>query len=642
MDSQKRENILNLALSATPEELEQSLVLDSGFEAETQLWEVIVRYDVGTLPEMEENREGLWEQLQRAGVLGTRELEQKRGIRVVELLGGYGILTLTRPQILKLSNVPEITYIEMPKRLFFSVDKGRAASCISPLQTGTVGGARQRLLGNGVLVAILDSGIDYFHPDFRKKDGSTRILRIWDQTAVWQPRQEEIEGEQENGNEEQAGSREQIGIFRYQMGVEYTEAQINEALSRSTRQEALKVVPVTDSTASGHGTAVASIAAGNGNGSQGEQYRGVAPESSLLIVKVGTPRENSFPRTTELMMAVDYTLRTAAALRMPVAINISIGNNYGSHDGTSLLETYLDTASDTGRAVICIGTGNEGASRAHVSVQLEERRIQEVEFSISTYETGLTIQLWKRYTDSFQVELISPSGATAGPFRQELGTQEFRLEQTKLLLYYGEPAPYTQAQEVFLDFLPQDTYLNTGIWRIRLIPERIVAGDVNLWLPGSGAVNFGTGFLMPTPNITLTIPSTAAKVISVAAYDTAKNAYANFSGRGFTRVTNQVKPDLAAPGVGIMSASVGGGYGSRSGTSFATPFVTGSAALMLEWGIIRGRDPYLYGAVIIRLKYDFYGKKSFEWREDTRGRWRMLDSKTVGSLLFRFPKSKEF
>ena len=99
MDSQKRENILNLALSATPEELEQSLVLDSGFEAETQLWEVIVRYDVGTLPEMEENREGLWEQLQRAGVLGTRELEQKRGIRVVELLGGYGILTLTRPFI---------------------------------------------------------------------------------------------------------------------------------------------------------------------------------------------------------------------------------------------------------------------------------------------------------------------------------------------------------------------------------------------------------------------------------------------------------------------------------------------------------------------------------------------------------------
>ena len=148
---------------------------------------------------------------------------------------------------------------------------------------------------------------------------------------------------------------------------------------------------------------------------------------------------------------------------------------------------------------------------------------------------------------------------------------------------------------MFLDFLAQNSYLNTGVWKIRFTPERIVVGEVNLWLPGSGAVNFGTGFLMPTPDITLTIPSTAEKVISVAAYDTAKDAYADFSGRGFTRVTNRVKPDLAAPGVGIMSASVGGGYGSRSGTSFATPFVTGSAALLMEWGIVQGRDAYLYG-----------------------------------------------
>lgn len=580
MDSQKRENILNLALNATPEELEQSLVLDTGFEKETQLWEVIVRYDTGVLRETEENRESLWQQLQRAGVLGEIEAEQKRGIRVVELFGGYGILTLTKPQILKLSDVSEITYMEMPKRLFFSVDKGRTASCISPLQSGAIGG-RQKLLGNGVLVAILDSGIDYFHSDFRNRDGSSRILRIWDQTAAWQP--------------------EQVRLSRYQTGREYTKEQIDQALEQGSREEALRIVPVTDGTVSGHGTAVASIAAGNGRGSQGEQYRGVAPESSILVVKVGTARENGFPRTTELMMAVDYTLRTAMELHMPVAINISIGNNYGSHDGTSLLETYLNTASDAGRAVICIGTGNEGASRAHVSVQLKERQQQEVEFSISAYETGLTLQIWKRYVDRFFITLVSPSGAEAGPFQQELGTQEFRLEQTKVLLYYGEPAPYTQAQEVFLDFLPQNSYLNTGVWRIRLIPERIVSGDVNLWLPGSGAVNFGTGFFMSTPDITLTIPSTAEKVISVAAYDTAKNAYADFSGRGFTRVTNQIKPDLAAPGVGIMSASVGGGYGSRSGTSFATPFVTGSAALMMEWGIIQGRDPYLYGTDIIGL-----------------------------------------
>lgn len=246
MDSQKRENILNLALNATPRELEQSLVLDAGFEEETQLWEVIVRYDIGVLDEAEENREGLWMQLQRAGVLKDRESEQKRGIRVVELLGGYGILTLTKSQILKLSEIPEITYMEMPKRLFFSVDKGRAASCISPLQSSTVSG-RQKLLGNGVLVAVLDSGIDYFHPDFRNRDGSSRILRIWDQTAAWQS--------------------DQIHLSRYQTGREYTKEQIDQALEQSSREEALQIVPVTDGTVSGHGTAVASIAAGNGRGS---------------------------------------------------------------------------------------------------------------------------------------------------------------------------------------------------------------------------------------------------------------------------------------------------------------------------------------------------------------------------------------
>lgn len=575
MDSQKRENILNLALDATPEEREKSLELDTGFEAKTQLWDVIIRYDSGILQESQEN-ESLWELLSRAGVFGDREAEQSRGNRAVELLGGYGILTLTKPQLLKLSEVPEITYIEMPKRLFFSVDRGRTASCISPLQTGISGGGRLNLFGEGVLVAVLDSGIDYFLPDFRKEDGSTRILRIWDQTAPWK--------------------QENPALMRYQRGAEYTQEQINEALKKSSRQEAMAVVPVTDSTASGHGTAVASVAAGNGRGSQGRQYRGVAPESSILIVKLGTARENGFPRTTELMMAVDYTLRTALALQMPVAVNISIGNNYGSHDGTSLLESYLNTASETGRAVICVGAGNEGASKSHVSLRLEEGNRRAAEFSVSNYETALNIQLWKRYMDTILIELESPLGAAAGPFRRELGTQEFVLEQTKILLYYGEPAPYTQAQEIFLDFIPQGgSYLNMGIWKIHFIPERIVSGEVNLWLPGSGAVNFGTGFTEPTPEITLTIPSTAQKVISVAAYDTARNAYAEFSGRGFTRVTNQIKPDIAAPGVGIMSANVGGGYGARSGTSFAAPFVTGSAALLMEWGIIRGNDRYLYG-----------------------------------------------
>ena len=116
-----------------------------------------------------------------------------------------------------------------------------------------------------------------------------------------------------------------------------------------------------------------------------------------------------------------------------------------------------------------------------------------------------------------------------------------------------------------------------------------------MWLPSGGVMNAGTGFLYPSEIRTLTIPSTSQKVISVAAYDSNTDSTAAFSGRGYTAWTKQVKPDLAAPGVDIVSAAPGGGYTARSGTSMATPFVTGSAALMMEWGIVRGRDEFLYG-----------------------------------------------
>lgn len=97
------------------------------------------------------------------------------------------------------------------------------------------------------------------------------------------------------------------------------------------------------------------------------------------------------------------------------------------------------------------------------------------------------------------------------------------------------------------------------------------------------------------PETTLTIPSTASGVISVGAYNDSNLAYADFSGRGFTRQTRQVKPDLAAPGVDIITAKAGGGYEAVTGTSFAAPFVTGSAALLMQWGIVDGNDPFLYG-----------------------------------------------
>lgn len=541
MNDPKRENLLNLALDATPGEREQSLDLSVGFDEETRTWEVIVRH-VGDLTALE------------------RELPD---VQVTRLSNNYAILVVPEQQLEAVTAWEEIEYMEKPKRLFFAVRQGIQASCITPLYQPDFG-----LSGASVLTAFLDSGIDYMHPDFRNEDGSTRIVALWDQT---------IPGDPPEG---------------FRIGTEYTRETINEALSQPTLAEAQRVCPSVD--LSGHGTHVAGIGAGNGRASGGRN-RGVAFGSELLVVKLGTPRAESFPRTTELMQGLDYVLRKAQELRRPVAVNISFGNNYGSHDGTSLLETFLSAAADNWKSSIVIGTGNEGTARIHTSGVLAEGREERVEFAVSPYETGLNLQIWKSYADEFAIRIRHPNGRSVGAIQQVQGTQRFTVGDTELLVYYGEPSPYSPYQEIYLDFLPAGDYIDSGIWSVELLPGRIVTGRFDMWLPSGGVLNPATGFLYPTEETTLTIPSTAAKAISVGAYDAYYDQPAPFSGRGFTRVTNLVKPDISAPGVNIESCAPGGGYAVRSGTSMATPFVTGGAALLMEWGIVRGNDPYLYG-----------------------------------------------
>lgn len=543
MTDQKLENMLNLALDATEAEREKSLQLNVGYDPLEKQWEVIVKYS-GDLRE----------------VLGDE-------IPIVELLNGFAILTVPQSLIERLTDYPQIEFIEKPKRLFFAVNQGKSASCMTSVQS-QFSPLGMPLTGKGILVACVDSGIDYSHPDFRNQDGTTRILRLWDQS---------ISGNPPKG---------------YVIGTEYTSEQINTALAAETKAERERIVPSRD--LSGHGTGVMGIAAGNGRASDGV-YRGVAYESDLIVVKLGVSREEGFPRTTELLQGIDYVLRQAVTLGKPVALNLSFGNNYGSHSGESLLESYLDGAANLGRSVICVGTGNEGNGALHTSGRLSKRENQEVALNVDAYEPTLNVQLWKQYVDEIGVALIHPNGQIVGPFQEILGPQRFTAGSTEILLYYGKPAPFSLSQELYLEFIPRNQYVDSGTWKIRLIPGKIVDGSYDLWLPGGGVLNLGTRFLFPTPETTLTIPSTARKVISVGAYDSRYLSYADFSGRGYTRVTRETKPDLAAPGVNIQTTTPGGGYTGRTGTSFATPFVTGAAALLMEWGIVRGEDPFLYG-----------------------------------------------
>ena len=295
------------------------------------------------------------------------------------------------------------------------------------------------------------------------------------------------------------------------------------------------------------------------------------------------------------MQGIDYVVRKALELRMPVAVNISFGNTYGSHDGASLLERFIDDISNIWKSCICIGSGNEAASAGHTSGVMREGREEIIQLAVQNKQPAFSIQIWKEYTDVVDISLMTPAGVTVGPLQEILGPQRFTVGQTEILLYYGEPSPYSTAQEIFIDMLPRDTYVASGVWRLILNPRKVVSGAYELWLPSENVLNRGTGFLFPTEQTTLTIPSTAGRVITVGAYNALTFAYADFSGRGYTRETNLVKPDIVAPGVDVTTAAVGGGYAQFTGTSFATPFVTGGAALMMEWGIVKGNDGYLYG-----------------------------------------------
>ncbi|MCM1144455.1 MAG: S8 family serine peptidase [Blautia sp.] len=604
MDSQKFENLLNLALDTPVEERDQSLELNVGYEKEDNTWELIVKYH-GNLQQ---------------GLSPFFALPQGNLLQIEELIAGYAILTVPESLMDALAAVEEIEYIEKPKRLFFETLQGKIASCIIPRST-----LATSLRGQGTLVAVIDSGIAWQNSDFRNADGSTRIRYLWDQSLdagqVW----DRIAA---NGLLSSENQEEYAPPAGFLTGVEFSQSMLNAALNAASEIERNLLVPSVDT--SGHGTAVAGIAAGNGADSGGV-YAGVAPESELLIVKLGTPRPDSFPRTTELMRALTYVVKKAVELRKPVAVNLSFGNTYGAHNGTSLLERFIDNVSEIGRNVICVGSGNEGASAGHTggSVGITEsgrggvsgmptavaggaagsaigRNLQAVvELTVGNYETGLNVQLWKDYTDRYRIRLISPVGEELMVDTDRPGKQTYRLEQTKILLYNGEPAPYLTSQEIYFDFLPaaNQSYVNNGVWTFVLEAVKTVTGNYTFYLPSETVRSEQTRFVRPTPQVTLTIPSTASKVITVGAYQTSIEAYADFSGRGYLyqdRLGGRtegsfIKPDLVAPGVGILAPTREGTYEPVTGTSFATPFVTGAAALLMQWGIVNGNDAYLYG-----------------------------------------------
>ena len=476
-------------------------------------------------------------------------------IEVSMLLENFALLRLPPSLIPTVSALPQILYIEMPHYISFEILSGKRSSCITQVTLPPLS-----LTGNGVLVGFVDSGIDLTHPDFQDSNGNSRVLFLWDQT------------------------RDEYPPDGYLFGTEYNNEQINEALQMG------KTLSKDES---GHGTAAAGIACGNGNASNG-RYRGIAPETELIVVKM---RKNKglYPRTTELLSGIDYCIRKALKFNRPLVLNISFGNNYGSHTGNSLSELYLNRVSLLGRISIIAASGNEGASPVHTSGFLDQT--VNVDFSISERQTSLNMQLWKDYADDVRIKLRAPSG-TEYTLSDNFGTNIETLDQTRIAFYNSAPSPFQRLQEYYFEFFPiaDNFYLTSGVWSLIIEPISIKNGAFEMWLPSASSLNGATRFLSPDPYNTLTIPSSANSVITVGAYEAKTNTPADFSGRGAAAMPNLLtKPDLVAPGVSIIVPSFPSGYQTASGTSFAAPFVTGSAALLMEWGIVKRNNLFLYG-----------------------------------------------
>ncbi|WP_105615052.1 S8 family peptidase [Vallitalea okinawensis] len=426
--------------------------------------------------------------------------------------------------------------------------------------------------GEGTVIGILDTGIDYTHEAFRFDEKRSKIIAIWDQSIA--------------GNSPEG--------FLY--GTEYTNEEINHALQS---ENPLSIVSSTDDI--GHGTFLAGIAAGMPNNE--ENFQGAAPGAELVIVKLKQAKKNVIDyfqvkedavafQTNDIIQGLNYLKSKAKEFKKPLVVLFTGASNEGPHNGSAFLEKELEYYGNFFGVVSVVSAGNEtGASKHyHGRFRDDEERIN-ISLNIAEEERGLFFNVWCGLPDELTIELITPSGETTGkvPFvSDEWQEIEVLLESTKILIYYefieergGEEAIYVR----ILNPLP-------GLWTIVIHGDIVINGEFDIWLPVKGFIDDLTVFMQPNPNTTIVNPGTNVGTITVGAYNVAANSIYLPSSRGYTK-DNRIKPDIVAPGVNVIGPYPNNVYGLYSGTSVSAAITAGASALLLEWGIVKGNDPLL-------------------------------------------------
>ena len=423
------------------------------------------------------------------------------------------------------------------------------------------------LKGRGVLVGIVDTGIDYMQKSFIYEDGTSKIKFIYDQTAEGDPPD---------------------GFF---FGHEYNNEQINSALSSENPHD---IVPEHDK--SGHGTFLASVAAGR----EIDDFSGAAPEADIIAVKLKKARpfylekfcvpdqqEYAF-ESSAVMVGIEYIIKKAHELKRPVVICLGLGTNFGSHDGFSIFEEYLSGISNLKGVCICNAAGNECQERHHTSGKLNTvGETQNVDVRVGSNAGNICISLWNTVSDRLSVSIRSPSGELVGRVPAKAGTStevKLVLENTRVTVEYYMPLEGSGGQLTVVRILDA----TPGIWTIIVHGDIILNGVYHSWLPMSGFVSTDVEFLSASPYYTTTIPGTAIGTICCGAYNSLSQSLYQKSSWGPSRAEVTL-PDLVAPGVNI-----GGyfpyGFGQMSGTSAAAAITSGACALLMQWGIVNGND----------------------------------------------------
>lgn len=431
------------------------------------------------------------------------------------------------------------------------------------------------LRGQGILIGIVDTGIDYKNSLFQYADGTTKIVALYDQ----------------------------------ELERRFTRENINLALKSQNPEQ---IVPSKDT--NGHGTYIAGVIAGNEV--EDGTFSGVAPDSELVVVKLkqADPLLRQFYHINEnadayseadIMRGIQYLLSVAEVSQKPIAIFVGLGTNQGGHDGRGPLNEYLLETTDLSAVAVTVAGGNEGLERRHFygeglsnadTQSGNSSNVQDIEISVGADVPGFTMELWGYAPNRYSVGITSPGGRVVERSIARIReTREIRflLEETVIQLSTDIVERSSGDQVIIFQFEKP----TEGIWTIQVYEEGIGGLGFHCWLPISNFLQEDTYFLSSNPYTTITCPGNAKTLITVEAYDYNNMSLVPNNSRGFSRI-NDIKPELVAPGVNITGPGLRNNFVTKTGSSVAAAQVCGITALLLEWGILRGNQSNMDGVVI--------------------------------------------